>query len=36
MVNRLAVDSRELDAGVPYYGRQPADADVAKTSRRRF
>ena len=24
MVNRLAVDSRELDAGVPYYGRQPA------------
>ena len=30
MVNRLAVESRELDAGVPYYGRQPADADVAK------
>src|SRR5262245_46551871 len=30
MVNRLAVDSRELDGGVPYYGRQPADADVAK------
>jgi len=30
MVNRLAVASRELDAGVPYYGRQPADADVPK------
>jgi carboxymethylenebutenolidase len=30
MVNRLAVDSRELDAAVPYYGRQPGDADAAK------
>jgi carboxymethylenebutenolidase len=30
MVNRLAVASRELDAGVPYYGRQVADADVPK------
>jgi carboxymethylenebutenolidase len=30
MVNRLAVESRELDAGVPYYGRQVSDADVAK------
>jgi carboxymethylenebutenolidase len=30
MVNRLAVESRELDAAVPYYGRQPSDADTAK------
>jgi carboxymethylenebutenolidase len=30
MVNRLAVASRELDAGVAYYGRQVADADVPK------
>jgi carboxymethylenebutenolidase len=30
MVNRLAVASRELDAGVPYYGRQVSDADVPK------
>ena len=30
MVNRLAVHSRELDAAVAYYGRQPADADVPK------
>jgi carboxymethylenebutenolidase len=30
MVNRLAVHSRELDAGVAYYGRQPSEADTAK------
>jgi carboxymethylenebutenolidase len=30
MVNRLAVASRELDAGVAYYGRQVPDADVPK------
>ena len=30
MVNRLAVASRELDAGVAYYGRQADDADVPK------
>jgi carboxymethylenebutenolidase len=30
MVNRMAVESRELDAAVPYYGRQPSDADAAK------
>jgi len=30
MVNRLAVASRELDAGVAYYGRQVEDADVPK------
>jgi len=30
MVNRLAVASGELDAGVAYYGRQVADADVPK------
>ncbi len=30
MVNRVAVESRELDAGVAYYGRQPSDADAAK------
>jgi carboxymethylenebutenolidase len=28
MVNRLAVASSELDAGVAYYGRQVAAADV--------
>ena len=30
MVNRLAVASPELDAGVAYYGRQVDDADVPK------
>lgn len=30
MANRLAVASRDLDAGVAYYGRQVADADVPK------
>jgi carboxymethylenebutenolidase len=30
VVNRVAVESRELDAGVAYYGRQPAAADVPK------
>jgi carboxymethylenebutenolidase len=30
MVNRLAVASRELDAGVAYYGRQVPAADVPK------
>jgi carboxymethylenebutenolidase len=30
MVNRLAVASQELDAGVAYYGRQVADAAVPK------
>lgn len=29
-VNQLAVHSPELDAAVPYYGRVPASADVAK------
>ena len=30
MVNRVAVESRDLDAGVAYYGRQPSEADTAK------
>jgi carboxymethylenebutenolidase len=30
IVNQLAVRAPELDAGVPFYGRQPAAADVAK------
>ena len=30
MTNQTAVNSPDLDAAVPYYGRQPATADVAK------
>jgi len=30
MTNAVAVNSPELNAAVPYYGRQPATADVAK------
>jgi len=30
MTNQVAVNSPELDAAVPYYGRQPAKDDVAK------
>jgi len=30
LVNQLAVNSPDLDAGVAYYGSQPAAADVAK------
>ncbi len=30
MTNQVAVNSAELDAAVPYYGRQPATEDVAK------
>jgi len=30
MTNNVAVNSPELDAAVPYYGRQPATEDVAK------
>jgi carboxymethylenebutenolidase len=30
MTNQVAVNSPELDAAVPYYGRQPAIEDVAK------
>lgn len=30
MTNQVAVNSPELDAAVPYYGRQPAPADVEK------
>jgi carboxymethylenebutenolidase len=30
MTNNVAVNSPELDAAVPYYGRQPAGEDVAK------
>ena len=30
LVNTLAVNAPELDAGVAYYGRQPAAADAAK------
>lgn len=30
MTNQVAVNSQELDAAAPYYGRQPATADVAK------
>ena len=30
MINRLAVSSGELDAGVAYYGRQVPAADVSK------
>ena len=30
MTNQVAVNSPELDASVPYYGRQPAAEDVAK------
>ena len=30
MTNQVAVNSPDLDAAVPYYGRPPADADVEK------
>jgi len=30
MTNNVAVNSPDLDAAVPYYGRQPDTADVAK------
>jgi carboxymethylenebutenolidase len=30
MTNQVAVNSDDLDAAVPYYGRQPAPEDVAK------
>jgi carboxymethylenebutenolidase len=30
MTNQVAVNSQELNAAAPYYGRQPATADVAK------
>jgi carboxymethylenebutenolidase len=30
MTNNVAVNAPDLDAAVPYYGRQPATADVAK------
>ena len=30
MTNQVAVDAPDLDAAVPYYGRQPAEEDVAK------
>lgn len=30
MTNQVAVNSPDLDASVPYYGRQPATEDVAK------
>lgn len=30
MTNNVAVNSPELDAAVPYYGRQPAREDIAK------
>ena len=30
MTNQVAVNSQELDAAVPYYGRQPTTEDVAK------
>ncbi len=30
MTNQVAVNSPDLDAAVPYYGRQPAEEDVAK------
>jgi carboxymethylenebutenolidase len=30
MTNQVAVNSPDLDAAVPYYGRQPAPEDVAK------
>jgi carboxymethylenebutenolidase len=30
MTNQVAVNSPELDAAVPYYGRQPSSEDVAK------
>ena len=30
MTNQVAVNSPELDAAVPYYGRQPSPEDVAK------
>lgn len=30
MTNQVAVNAPELDAAVPYYGRQPATEDVAK------
>ena len=30
MTNQVAVNSADLDAAVPYYGRQPAEEDVAK------
>jgi len=30
MTNQVAVNSPELDASVPYYGRQPSAGDVAK------
>lgn len=30
MTNQVAVNAPDLNAAVPYYGRQPAEADVAK------
>ena len=30
MTNQVAVNSPDLDAAVPYYGRQPSEEDVAK------
>jgi len=30
MTNQVAVNSSDLDAAVPYYGRQPSEEDVAK------
>jgi len=30
MTNNVAVNAPDLDAAVPYYGRQPATEDVAK------
>ena len=30
MTNQVAVNAPDLDAAVPYYGRQPAEEDVAK------
>lgn len=30
MTNQVAVNAPDLDAAVPYYGRQPSDEDVAK------
>jgi carboxymethylenebutenolidase len=30
MTNQVAVNAPDLDAAVPYYGRQPVEADVAK------
>ena len=30
MTNQVAVNAPDLDAAVPYYGRQPIEEDVAK------